>query len=441
MSSRRGVLDVELEAAPSMVPWRGSQRWALTYNGTTPGPTLRVRPGDRLRVTLRNRLDSPTNLHVHGLHVSPSANSDNVFVMINPGEEHTYDYLIPADHPSGTFWYHPHHHGTVAEQVAAGMAGVIIIEDELDTLPLIANATERVMLLSDPRIGTTSQVLQWSMMGMMQGRFGDGVLVNAVPQPALTVPTGTMERWRILNASASRYYPLRLDGARWWQISSDGGRLASPVNATGLVLAPGERAEVLVAVDQATTVALTAAAWQTTTGMGGMGGASNQPTGATETILTVIGTGPDTTTPTVGGALNNVDSLADAHVDGTRDFTFAMGGMMGGGMGGMAFTINGRSFDPERIDIEAALGTVEDWTVTNTTPMAHPFHLHVWPFQIMETSDRRTPITGWKDVVDVPAGGWVRLRVAFRDFAGRTLYHCHILDHEDLGMMGIINVT
>jgi FtsP/CotA-like multicopper oxidase with cupredoxin domain len=275
----------------------------------------------------------------------------------------------------------------------------------------------------------------------MQGRFGDGVLVNAVPQPALTVPTGTMERWRILNASASRYYPLRLDGARWWQISSDGGRLASPVNATGLVLAPGERAEVLVAVDQATTVALTAAAWQTTTGMGGMGGASNQPSGATETILTVIGTGPDTTTPTVGGALNNVDSLADAHVDGTRDFTFAMGGMMGGGMGGMAFTINGRSFDPERIDIEAALGTVEDWTVTNTTPMAHPFHLHVWPFQIMETSDRRTPITGWKDVVDVPAGGWVRLRVAFRDFAGRTLYHCHILDHEDLGMMGIINVT
>ena len=158
-----------------MVPWRGGQRWALTYNGKTPGPTLRVRPGDRLRVTLSNRLDSPTNLHVHGLHVSPNAASDNVFVMIGPGEEHTYEYLIPADHPSGTFWYHPHHHGTVAEQVAAGMAGVIIIDDELDTLPPIANTTERIMVLSDPRIGTTSDVLRWSMMGMMQGRFGDGV--------------------------------------------------------------------------------------------------------------------------------------------------------------------------------------------------------------------------------------------------------------------------
>ena len=439
--SHGGVLEVTLEAAPSMVPWRGGQRWALTYNGKTPGPTLRVRPGDRLRVTLSNRLDSPTNLHVHGLHVSPNAASDNVFVMIGPGEEHTYEYLIPADHPSGTFWYHPHHHGTVAEQVAAGMAGVIIIDDELDTLPPIANTTERIMVLSDPRIGTTSDVLRWSMMGMMQGRFGDGVLVNATPQPSLTVPAGTMERWRILNASASRYYPLRLDGARWWQLSSDGGRLAIPVDATGLVLAPGERAEVLVAVERAATMALTTTAWQSTPGMGGMGGMGGPPnrSGATETLLTVIGTGADTTAPAVNGPLNTIDSLADAHIGGTREFTFAMGGMMGGN--GMSFTINGRSFDPERVDVEAALDTVEEWTITNATPMAHPFHLHVWPFQVIEASDQRTPPSGWKDVVDVPAGGWVRLRVAFRDFGGRAVYHCHILDHEDRGMMGVINVT
>ena len=223
--------------------------------------------------------------------------------MIGPGEEHTYEYLIPADHPSGTFWYHPHHHGTVAEQVAAGMAGGIIIDDELDTLPLLANATERVMVLSDPRIGTTSDVLRWSMMGMMQGRFGDGVLVNATPQPSLTVPAGTMERWRILNASASRYYPLRLDGARWWQLSST--------------------------------------AWQSTPGMGGMGGMGGPPnrSGATETLLTVIGTGADTTAPAVNGPLSTIDSLADAHIDATREFTFEMGGMMSGN--GMSFTING----------------------------------------------------------------------------------------------------
>ena len=112
---------------------------------------------------------------------------------------------------------------------------------------------------------------------------------------------------------------------------------------------------------------------------------------------------------------------------------------MGGN--GMSFTINGRTFDPERVDVEAALDTVEEWTITNATPMAHPFHLHVWPFQVIDASDQRTPPSGWKDVVDVPAGGWVRLRVAFRDFGGRAVYHCHILDHEDRGMMGVINVT
>lgn len=119
------------------------------------------------------------------------------------------------------------------------------------------------------------------------------------------------------------------------------------------------------------------------------------------------------------------------------------GGRTGQGSGGTetVLTLDGRSFDPARIDVDAALGTVEEWSVTNATPMAHPFHLHVWPFQVIAASDRRTPLEGWKDVVDVPAFGWVRLRVAFRDFTGRTVYHCHILDHEDRGMMGIINVT
>ena len=441
--SRDGALDLVLEAAPAMLPWRGGERWALTYNGSAPGPTLRVRPGDRLRVTLRNGLESPTNLHVHGLHVSPAEASDNVFVMVDPGGEHVYEYLIPADHPSGTFWYHPHHHGTVAEQVAAGMAGIIVIEDPLDAGPPIAGTTERVMVLTDPRIGTSAEVvLGWSPMDMMRGRFGDGVLVNGTAQPVLDVATGTMERWRILNASASRYYPLRLDGFRWWQIASDGGRLTAPVDATGLVIAPGERAEVLVAVDRATTATITTT-WQAATGMGGMdgmGGMGGRGSGAVETVLTVVASGPDAVVAAPSGSLNRVESLVDAVVDRSRTFRLAMGGMMMGGGDGMSFTINGASFDPQRIDVTASVGTVEEWTVTNASPMAHPFHLHVWPFQVIETSDRRTPPSGWKDVVDVPAGGWVRLRVAFADFAGRTVYHCHILDHEDRGMMGIIEV-
>ena len=346
MSSRDALLTVTLEAKPAMVPFAGGQRWALTYNGTTPGPTLRVRPGDRLRVTLRNGLDQPTNLHVHGLHVSPSGGSDNVFVMVDPGGEHVYEYQIPDDHPSGTFWYHPHHHGTVAEQVAAGMAGVIVIDDELDALPMIAGTSERVVVLSDPRIGADASVLAWSSMGMMQGRVVMGVLVNGTRNPTITAATGTIERWRFLNASASRYYPLRLDGLRWWLIGSDGGRLAGAIDATGLTLAPGERAEVLVAIDTAATTPLTTDAWQTTFGgMGGMGGRTGQGSGGTETVLTVVvGTGPATSATPVAGRLNPFGSLADAHVDATREFAFAIGGMMSGN--GMSFTINGHSFGP-----------------------------------------------------------------------------------------------
>ena len=119
-----------------------------------------------------------------------------------------------------------------------------------------------------------------------------------------------------------------------------------------------------------------------------------------------------------------------------------MGGGMSGGMGGMmSFTIDGREFDHDRVDQEVGLGTVEEWTILNDSPMDHPFHLHVWPMQLLEENGREVDEPTWQDVVNVPARGSVRVRVAFEDFAGRTVYHCHILDHEDRGMMGVVEAT
>ena len=122
LASREGVLEVDLTAAAGVV-MAGRRTRALGYNGTSPGPTLRVAPGDVLRVTLANDLDATTNLHTHGLHVSPEGNSDNVFRMVEPGQSARYEYAIPADHPTGTFWYHPHHHGTVATRCSADCSG------------------------------------------------------------------------------------------------------------------------------------------------------------------------------------------------------------------------------------------------------------------------------------------------------------------------------
>jgi len=449
LESANGKLEVELVARARQIPWGNGTRYALTYNGTTPGPTLAVRPGDVVTVHLVNDLGDDTNLHTHGLYVSPSGNHDNVFVTVPPGGRHTSTYEITPQQRSGTAWYHPHMHGMVAPQVAGGLAGAIIVRDDLDTDPALAAATERVMVLSDPKIGKTAAVLDVSQMQKMQGRQGDGVLVNGVARPVLDAAAGTLEHWRLVNASASRYYRLALDGLPMWQIATDGGRLAAPQPIEELLLAPGERAEVLVAPTQAGTYALRTLAYDRgSTGMGMSGGASVVSPAAPVLALSVTGTAPAAAFPAQLAAPATLDP---GHATGTRDLVLAMGmgggssGGMGGGMGGggggggMAFTIDGDSFDPAVTNIRTRLGRVEDWTISNTSSMDHPFHLHVWPFRVLSRSSGALE-PGWKDTVNVPAGGSVTVRVPFDRVTGRTVYHCHILDHEDLGMMGVIRV-
>ena len=441
--SSNGRLDVTLVAAVATVPYSAGHRWALTYNGTTPGPTLRVRPGDLLAVTLDNRLDAPTNLHTHGLHVSPEGDSDNVFVMVDPGKQHTYRYEIPADHPSGTFWYHPHHHGTVAPQVFAGLAGTIIIEDAIDDLTELAAATSRVLVLADPNIGETAAVVAVSPMEAMMGRQGDAIVVNGLPQPRMSTRTGALEHWRIVNASPSRYYALRLDGLPLHLIATDGGRLDAPHPVDEIVLVPGERAEVLVPVSAAGSHVLTTRGVDRGgMGMGGMqggmgrGDAAGQADGAT-IVASLVVEGAAAPAPALPSVLRNQGAPSD-EVTRTRDVTLSMTMGMGGTGGDGQFLIDGRSFDENRVDVTTRLGTTEDWVIHNTSPMDHPFHLHVWPFRVIDRSDGKPIAPGWKDTVNVPAGESVRVRIPFRDLAGKAVYHCHILDHEDLGMMGVI---
>jgi FtsP/CotA-like multicopper oxidase with cupredoxin domain len=450
LTSANGRLDIELVAAPAKVPFGPGTRFAYTYNGTTPGPTLRVRPGDVLSITLENRLGETTNLHTHGLHVSPSGVADNIFVSVPDHDRRTYTYEIPADHRSGTFWYHPHRHGTVARQVFGGLAGVIVVEDTIDAAPELVGATERLLVLSDPVIGSSSAVLDVSMMQEMQGREGDRVLVNGVAQPTISVQAGTLEHWRVLNASSSRYYRLALEGHSLHMIGTDSGRLATPVAVTDVLLAPGERVELLAAPSKAGSYALRSLPYDRG-GMGmGMGMGSSSGSSRRTTLARVVVNG-DAPAAGMPPSLAAPTSLALPDATSRRELVLAMGmgGSMGDGNSGMSnraqgmgrtFTIDGESFDASRTDIVTALGRVEDWTLTNTSPMDHPFHLHVWPFQIVARSDGKAITPGWKDTVNVPAGGSVTVRIPLTEISGRTVYHCHILDHEDLGMMGVIDV-
>ncbi|WP_422759295.1 multicopper oxidase family protein [Paenarthrobacter sp. C1] len=437
--SANGQLQVRLEAAPGQMLLAGQQAAALGYNGSIPGPTLRVRPGDILRIGLVNNLAQATNLHVHGLHVSPEGSGDNVFVSVDPGDTFDYEYKLPADHPPGVYWYHPHHHGMVADQIFAGLFGAIIVEDP----ERIDSSVERVLVISDTTLDGLGNIAAVPEMDRMMGREGDLILVNGQSNPQLTARPGQRERWRIINACAARYLRLRLDGQQLQLLGMDSGRFPTPKTLDELLLTPGNRADLLVTA--ATGDSALRAFYQDRGTMEGMmrprrgtRSPADQPDGAALATLRVAGEpiASLTAVPTLRG----LGDLRSASVAARRQIILAAGMGMGMGGGMMRFTINGREFDETRTDTTVAAGDVEEWTLTNTSPMDHPFHLHVWPMQIIEENGQGTDTAIWQDVVNVPANGHVKVRIAFKDFSGRSVYHCHILDHEDLGMMGVIEV-
>lgn len=443
LRSANGTLALELEAARGRMQLAGRPATALGYNGGSPGPTLRLRAGDVLRVRLLNRLAEPTNLHVHGLHVSPQGNGDNVFVTVAPGASFDYEYGLPADHPPGVYWYHPHHHGMVAEQIFGGLFGAIVVEDA-DPIPA---AMDRVLMVSDTDLDAAGYVRSVSQAERMAGREGGLVLVNGQSNPLLSALPGQRERWRLVNACVARYLRLQLDGQSLQLLGMDSGRYPSPVPVEEVLMAPGNRADLLVTTAAGESV-LRAAYYDrgSMPGMMGRGSAGRDTTdpsrGVPLATLQVAGepaAGPAGLPPRPAPA-----DLRQVPVAARRQFLLAAGmnrgPMGGGGAGMMAFTINGREFDAARTDTTVAAGSVEEWTVINTSPMDHPFHLHVWPMQLVSANGESPASPAWQDVVNVPANGRVTVRTAFKDFTGKSAYHCHILDHEDLGMMGVIAV-
>jgi FtsP/CotA-like multicopper oxidase with cupredoxin domain len=428
--SRHGLLRIELEITRREVALAGRRATVLAYNGTVPAPTWRLRPGDLLQVRLVNRLDAATNLHTHGLHVSPEGNGDNPFLRIEPGQSFDYEFQLPADHPAGTFWYHPHLHGRVADQLQAGLYGAIVVDDDLPV------TRERLLIVSDISLRSDGTVRPASPPEVMMGREGDLVMVNGQLRPQLTARPGQRERWRVINACTSRFLRLALPGQRLHLLAVDSGHLTRPGAVDNVLLAPGNRAELLVTAQPGTSE-LASLGYDRGQMMGMMGG--GQLSGpATLVTYRVEGTpvpGPGPLPPRAAPA-----DLRGREPDRHRDVEFTMGMGPGMGMRGAVFGFDGRAFDHERTDQQVFAGTLEQWTIRNPTPMDHPFHLHVWPMQLIEENGRAVPEPVWRDVVRVPARGQVTVRVAF-DIGGRTVYHCHILDHEDLGMMAVVQAT
>ncbi|MEW6270651.1 MAG: multicopper oxidase family protein [Thermodesulfobacteriota bacterium] len=425
---QRGVVEATLVAAPATVRVHDRLARLWTYNGSLPGPLLRLREGEHVRLRLTNRLHEETNLHLHGLRVSPAV--DDPFLSISPGESVLYEFDVPQG-SRGLHWYHPHVHGRVAQQLFAGLAGPILV-DAADEPPRPRDVADRVVVLKDLEL-VDGAPAPHAFADWRRGKEGRLLLVNGALAPAL-VATDRLLRLRFLNASNARYYRLALEEHAFRLVASDGHALGQPLVVDELLLAPGERADALVALEREGRFALLDLPYDRGAGMmmGGPGGAAGPEPVRLMTIVRPPGIAARAVPPPYAAA----EDLRQRPADAVRRLVLAEGMMMGGG-----FTINGRTFDPGRVELGARLGTVEVWEIENRGRMDHPFHLHTYPFQVLSRNGAPESAVLWKDVVNVRPGEVVRVAVALRDFAGRTVFHCHIVEHEDRGMMGTLEVT
>lgn len=226
----------------------------MTYNGSFPGPTMRVKEGDRVRIQFRNDLKEPTNLHFYGLHIPPTGQGDTVFRTVKPGETALYEFEIPSG-SAGTYWYHPHYHGNANTQLFARLAGAIVVDGSLNTIPELQNVPDYLIALKDLEIDAQGTIPPLNQMDWMNGREGSRVMVNGVVTPTLTTDTGLV-RLRLINQCVGRYYNLKLEGHPMTVIATDGGFVGTPYSVESLLLAPGECYEVLVNVSQPGNVVL-----------------------------------------------------------------------------------------------------------------------------------------------------------------------------------------
>lgn len=402
----------------------------LTFGGSFPGPTIRVRRGQELRARLVNRLDEPTNVHWHGL-LAPAMMDGHPMHVVAPGESREYRFTV--DQRAGTYWYHPHAHMSTARQAYLGMAGFFIVDDpDEESIGLPSGARDVPIVLQDRRIGVDRSIAYApSMMDTMSGMLGPTLLVNGTPDAYHEV-SRDLYRVRVLNGSNARIYRLGLgDGETFHLIASDAGLLDRPHAVTETFLAPGERVELLVDFTQrdiGTSVMLRSLVYDNA--------ASPQFQGWPFDVLRFDVTRPTEAAGVVAPvALATLDRPSISPATRTRTMRLAMVHMHPA----MAHTINGRAYDMSRTDERIVAGATEVWELVNDdNDEPHPMHLHAAHFQVLERNGAPSvdpKDLGWKDTVLVDPIERVKVAVRFGDETGMFVAHCHNLEHEDSGMM------
>jgi len=433
-----------------------------SYDGSFVGPTLHFEPGQQVDLTLVNRLATATDLHFHGMRLSPSGDADNVQLSVPPEQSLTYHLDLPADHPQGTFWYHDHDMcmgsetmimpgmpasatptsanpscADVESQLYAGLAGTIVVGDDRSLLPPdLRSVATHTLAFKDVQIDRSGRIRQNGGSTSIDSNAPTVRLVNGQLRPVLTMRPGETQLWRLANEGADIFYDLQLDGYRFTLIGEDGYPVAQITSADSLLLPPGKRYDVLV-----TAAAQAGGSWLRTLAY------SNGPQGDsypdTQLLSLRVAGQPEPVLAMPSGALATGQAdLRNAPIAQSRTVTLSESS------DGTMMYINGSQFDMGQsvFPTPATLGTVEEWTIVNTSGEIHPFHVHTTHFQVMSINGVAKPFTGQQDTIPVPdqqsgVPGRVVIRIPFDDFPGEWMFHCHIAAHEDAGMMSFINVA
>ncbi len=419
--SHDGVLQAVLEARPHTVMIGKVAFPGFIYNGSYPGPVLRVRPGDFVHIRLINHLPEPTNLHFHGLRVTPEGTGDNMHVVVPPGESFDYAFRIPQTQPPGLFWYHDHLHGITEAHVAAGLGGAFLIDGFPAGFGGIGDSAEKLLVAKDVAVpGCQGAILKSELHCRL-------ISINGLTDWHTTMAPGSTQLWRICNQGANLWVHLAVPGALLRIIGRDGTPAEHVTDADTIDVMPASRMDILVTAKAAGTLHLLAKNLMT---------GSGKSLSLTRELGSITVAGPAAPVAAQSVAFPAQHDLREGPVSLRRTITFTENEDKN------QYFIDGRLYDHNRIDARAALGTVEEWTVRNQTHDFHEFHIHQLGFQVIEINGKKQDFDGYLDDVNVPDMGEVKLLIPFTDPAilGHFVYHCHVLKHEDHGMMANIEV-
>lgn len=482
--SVNGVLTTTLNVAytePATTTIGGCHLKLRTYNGKLVGPTLRVKPGDTMLIRLNNQLPpetaqqlahqhseekqnnavpngfNVTNLHLHGLHVSPSGNSDNVLIAIQPQTAFDYEIKIPANHPPGSYWYHAHAHGSTAIQVGSGMAGAIVIEDDVRQIPPAlaeANLHEQVLMFQ------TIAYDEYGRFDSMNATFPNAwqdskrhITINGQLVPVITMRPGEVQRWRITDTAFRESLTLRLEGHELHEIALDGlylGTVATWPYPETIDMATGYRNDLLVkASDKPGDYHLIDAPLAKTSKK------ALRKHDENEHLVAIVRIEGEPLLPMKlpksadMAHLKPFTDIAPDEAKTTQLAEYFITGAVNPALG-VPSMINYQEFDPSK-PRQLKLNDTQKWQLS-ANGEAHVFHIHVNPFQYNQyPGPRDTTRIVWKDTLLVPQTesdpntgkptNLVEIYTRYLDYIGQTVMHCHILDHEDLGMMEVDQIN